>query len=285
MKEFTSCKMAITHCLTNKYFALAHLYNDEKSMDMHIHDCYEIYFSISGGKQFLIDNRFYNIVSGDIFFINQYESHYLTQADKEAHEKIVLSIYPDFLRSISSSETDLSYCFTHRKGDSPHKLHLDTEMSRRFVYLIHKIADAEGYGADLTELCAFTELMIFLNKSFYLSSHNKQLEIFITNHAKVDDILTYINGHLSEDLTLETLSAHFYLSGSYLCRIFKSITGTTINKYVTARRISIAKALLNEGRSVTEACEQCGFNDYSNFLKAFTKAVGISPKKYAQFNS
>ena len=27
------------------------------------------------------------------------------------------------------------------------------------------------------------------------------------------------------------------------------------------------------------------FNDYSNYLKAFTKAVGISPKKYAQFNS
>ena len=39
------------------------------------------------------------------------------------------------------------------------------------------------------------------------------------------------------------------------------------------------------GYSVTEACEMCGFNDYSNYLKAFTKAVGISPKKYAQFNS
>lgn len=285
MKEFTSCKMAIAHCLTNKYFAIAHLYNDEKPMDMHIHNCYEIYFSISGGKQFLVDNRFYDIVPGDIFFINQYESHYLTQIDREVHERIVISIYPDFLRSISSSETDLSYCFSHRDGDSTHKLHLDTEMSRRFIYLIHKIADADGYGADLTELYTFTELMVFLNKIFYRSSHNKQLECFITNHAKVDDILTYINRHISENLTLETLSAHFYLSGSYLCRIFKSTTGTTINKYITARRITIAKALLNEGLSVTEACEKCGFNDYSNFLKAFTKAVGISPKKYAQFNS
>lgn len=285
MKEFTSCKMAIAHCLTNKYFAIAHLYNDEKPMDMHIHNCYEIYFSISGGKQFLVDNRFYDIVPGDIFFINQYESHYLTQIDREVHERIVISIYPDFLRSISSSETDLSYCFSHRDGDSTHKLHLDTEMSRRFIYLIHKIADADGYGADLTELYTFTELMVFLNKIFYRSSHNKQLECLITNHAKVDDILTYINRHISENLTLETLSAHFYLSGSYLCRIFKSTTGTTINKYITARRITIAKALLNEGLSVTEACEKCGFNDYSNFLKAFTKAVGISPKKYAQFNS
>ncbi len=58
-----------------------------------------------------------------------------------------------------------------------------------------------------------------------------------------------------------------------------------INKYITTKRITISKSLLSQGYSVNEACEACGFNDYSNYLKAFTKAVGISPKKYAQFNS
>ena len=285
MKEFTSCKMAIQSCIANKYFAIAHLYNDDKPMDMHIHDCYEIYYSISGGKQFLIDNRFYDIEPGDIFFINQYESHYLTQVDTGIHERIVLSIYPDYLQEISSPQTDLNYCFTHREEGVPHKIHLDSEMSKRFIYLIHKIADAEGFGADLTERGSFLELMVFLNKIFYQTCHSLQPESTVTNHAQVDNILTYINNHISEELSLEVLSDHFFLSGSYLCRIFKSTTGTTINKYITARRITIAKALLNEGLSVTETCERCGFNDYSNFLKAFTKAVGISPKKYAQFNT
>lgn len=285
MKEFTSCRLATQHCIDNKYFAVAHLYNDDKPMDMHIHDCYEIYYSISGGKQFLIDNRFYDIEPGDIFFINQYESHYLTQVDTGVHERIVISIYPDYLQSLSSANTDLSHCFTYRKDSVPHKLHFDAEMSKRFVYLIHKITDTNGFGSDLTEQCAFTELMVFLNKTFYQSGHSVPTEITVTNHAQVDDILTYINRHISEELTLDALSSHFYLSSSYLCRIFKSTTGTTINKYITARRITIAKALLNEGLSVTEACEKCGFNDYSNFLKAFTKAVGISPKKYAQFNT
>jgi len=64
MKEYSSCKMAIQECLDSKAFAIAHLYNDEKPMSMHIHDSYEIYFSISGGKQFLIDNRFYDIRPG-----------------------------------------------------------------------------------------------------------------------------------------------------------------------------------------------------------------------------
>ena len=74
------------------------------------------------------------------------------------------------------------------------------------------------------------------------------------------------------------LAASFFLSESYICRIFKQATGTTINQYITAKRISRAKILLAEGRTVTEACSLCGFGDYSNFLKSFTRAVGISPK-------
>ena len=101
----------------------------------------------------------------------------------------------------------------------------------------------------------------------------------------MDAILSYINSHIGEPLTLAGLSAHFFMSTSYLCRIFKEATGTTINKYITAKRITLSKSLLDQGYSVSEACEVCGFNDYSNYLRAFTKAVGISPKKYAQFHS
>ena len=58
----------------------------------------------------------------------------------------------------------------------------------------------------------------------------------------------------------------------------------TINKYVTAKRIAHSKEYLAQGYSVTETCEKCGFNDYSNFLKSFTKAVGITPGNYAQLH-
>ena len=103
------------------------------------------------------------------------------------------------------------------------------------------------------------------------------------NH-QMDDILTFINQNISQPITIEQLAGQFYLSESYICRIFKSATGTTINKYITARRISIAKAVLNENSNVMEAFERSGFTDYSNFFKAFTKAVGISPKKYASLS-
>ncbi len=40
MEELTSCRQAIENCLATHTFSIAHLYKEEKAMDMHIHDCY-----------------------------------------------------------------------------------------------------------------------------------------------------------------------------------------------------------------------------------------------------
>lgn len=88
-----SCKEAIASCLDQKTFAVSHLYND--------------------------DNRFYSIEPGDIFFINQYESHHLTYIDEKVHERIVLSIFPDFLKQLSSGQTNLDNCFSSRDASNP----------------------------------------------------------------------------------------------------------------------------------------------------------------------
>lgn len=289
MNILNSCKQAIKDCIDSQSFAVAHLYNDEKPMSMHIHDSYELYFSISGGKQFLIDNRFYTIQPGDLFFINQYESHHLTQIDSQIHERIVFSIYPDYLKNLGSSKTDLNHCFSSRPQNTGHKVSLTAEEQKRFLYYVHKLSSTEGYGSDLLEQAVFVELMVYLNQIFL---RNEKADVPSARedrgepcYAQVDLILTYINQHIQSSLSIEELSEHFFLSSSYICRIFKSATGTTINKYITAKRIALAKELLSGGCTVNETCELCGFSDYSNFLKAFTKAVGISPKKYAQFTA
>ncbi|HHU73072.1 MAG TPA: AraC family transcriptional regulator [Clostridiales bacterium] len=285
MKEYNSCKSTIRECISKKYFAIAHLYNEETTMDMHIHDCYEMYYSISGGKQFLIDNKFYDIHPGDLFVINQYESHYLSKIDQPKLDRIVISIHPDFMKSVSTDKTKLSTCFTDRSGNYSHKISLNKEQQNRFMYYINKILAANDYGSDVIERATFAELMVMVN-GIYLSNQNNLLtqENYQYNQ-QVDKILEYINQHIQEDISIKRLTEEFYLSDSYICRIFKAATGTTINKYINARRISIAKSLLAGGFNVMEVCEMSGFNDYSNFLKAFTKAVGISPKKYAKYSN
>lgn len=281
MKECLSCKETMNTCIQTETFAYSHIHKHEKTMDLHIHNCYEIYYSISGGEQFLIDGIRYDIQDGDIFFINQYESHHVIQVDEKLHERIIIAVHPNYVSSLSSKQTKLDSCFHLDSNHTSHKLHLSQEERTLFLYYIHKLRTSEGFGSDLLDKATFLELMIFLNQLYHQNRSIKRKN----NHLKIDAILTYINHNIQEPLTIDSIAAHFYFSNSYLCRIFKLATGTTINKYITAKRIAISKSLLREGYLVTEACMKCGFNDYSNYLRAFRKAVGISPKKYAQYYS
>jgi len=264
MKKSASCKLAILECLKNKYYAIAHLHNEEKTMNMHIHDCYEIYYSISGGKQFLIDNRFYDINPGDLFIINQFESHYVTPNNNQVHERIIISIHPDFPKEISTIKTDLSYCFAERNQGFDHRISLNKEQQRRFLYFIDKITTSNEFGNDIIERVIFMEMMVMINSLFI---NNYSLKISDSNfqyNQQVQNIIFYINQHITEAITIKQLADQFYISTSYICRIFKATTGTTINKYINARRITIAKSLLTMDLRVSEVCEKCGFNDYSN---------------------
>ena len=287
MKLFTTCKAATDHCRTTHTFAVAHLYSDDASMKMHIHDTYEIYYSISGGKQFLIDNRFYDFGPGDMFFINQYESHYISRLEEGSHERIVISIDPEYLSECSTDLTDLNRCFTEHNRPHGHRIHLSKEQQEKFMLFIHRFDDNTGYGADVMDKALFMELMLYLNLLFFSEAqqdtdrdHAAPPE---SRRAQVDAILSYITANIRADLSIGALATQFYMSPSSLCRIFKETTGTTLNRYITAKRISLAKALLAQGKSVTQTCLESGFGDYSNFLKAFTKAVGVSPGKYAAY--
>ncbi len=282
MKELYSCHEAIDRCIATRRFAIAHLLQEEKTMAMHIHDCYELYYSISGGKQFLIDSTCYQMGPGDLFLINNYESHCVSRLDDDRHERIVISIHPEYVKALSSPDTDLNQCFRRREGHPLRKLSLAPENQSRFLYLNHKLQEVKGYGADLMENALFTELLVLVNR-LYGAGEEKAPEY--RYHPVVEKIIAYINAHIGERITLSVLAGSMFLSQAYICRIFKAETGTSINKYITARRISIAKARLGTGLSVAEACEQSGFNDYTNFVTLFTRMVGITPKQYALQNA
>lgn len=284
MKIFDSCTKAIESCIETQTYSLAHLLSSEHTMDMHIHDCYEIYYSVSGGKKFLIGNRLYNFEPGDIFFINCNEGHHLLQVDEEKHERYIVNIHPQYLVKHSSPQTDLSFCFNSESRPTGHMLSLTPKEQQRFLFLIHKLSalNSEDFGSDITEHITFLKLLVFFNELF--SAHRnsvKKLDVLEKHYKKTNEIITYINQNLSKELNLSVLSKQFSMSTSHLNRIFKEETGTTLQKYITVQRIALAKTLLSDGCTVTEAFSQSGFGDYSNFYKAFTKAVGISPKIYA----
>lgn len=295
MQLHTSYNAAFQAALASQTFAIARLQHIKLPMNIDTSGCYKLFYFISGAKKFHIDHYIYDIEPGDLFFVNQREWHYFSQInEKDSHERIVIFIYPEFLKTLCTEQTDLCTCFLHKDNPWEHKLRLQPKDCDKLSYLIHKFTAANGYGEDIFALSIFLELMVFINRACH-RQHQMQtaaeprrhtattLEASLSGSKQISPILSYIDSHITEDLSLELLSRQFYVTPSYLCRIFKKGTGTTIHKYITAKRITLAKDLLTQGYSVTEACNMSGFKDYNGFLKSFVSAVGIAPKKYAQF--
>ena len=86
-------------------------------------------------------------------------------------------------------------------------------------------------------------------------------------------MLNYLGEHLTEDISIDTLSAHFFLSRSYLMHTFKEQTGYTIGNYLSTKRLLLAKDLIAEGAPITEVCYACGFKNYFDLFARHTKKV------------
>lgn len=285
MKVLTNSADAKRLCMEQRSFSIAHLHKETDPLPMHMERCYEVYFSISGGQTFCINDRNFRMEPGNLFLFNQYESHRVSQFDPSApYERIVIFIHPGYLEELSTDQTDLSRCFTHRPEKFSNRLVLDTGQQRRFAYYTNKFTRIQGFGSDIAERAVFMEFMLFLNKAVLDEEENRKEpeESPVYFHSRIAEIEAYIDKNIDSPLSIGDIAARFYLSGPYLCRLFKKTTGMTINGYITMRRIDLAQNLLSGGYSVNEACGMCGFNDYSNFFKAFTKQVGISPKRYSQ---
>ncbi len=284
MKALTSYSEGIDQCMTSRSFSIVHPHKQTGMAGKHSHCCYEFYFSLEGGSTFRIGDKSYRVMPGDLFMINQYEKHQVLRTDASVSQEIlVIFIDPFYLESLSTEQTDLTYCFTYRTRQFSHRLSLTPDQQRRFTYYLNRLGGEGGFGQDIEDRSVFSQLMVFLTKLTADAASGEESEKNRPySNTKVSDIIAYIHYNIDSQLSIQDIASHFYLSTSYLCRLFKKDTGTTINSYITSRRIELAQTLLSGGYSINEAYSMCGFNDYSNFFKAFTKKVGISPRKYAQ---
>ena len=107
-----------------------------------------------------------------------------------------------------------------------------------------------------------------------------------TKHqAVICQLSAYIQGHLSEKLTLDRVAGHVYLSKSYLCRILREELDTTFTEYTNRLRIERSKLYLQRSTmSLTEIACAVGFEDQSYFTRIFKRQVGVPPGKYRSNN-
>ena len=104
-----------------------------------------------------------------------------------------------------------------------------------------------------------------------------------TNRIAIEQILTYINENLSEELTLEALSTRAKFSPIYFHKLFKASTGKNLHEYVEEQRIRKAiDLLISTDMTLTQIAYECGFSSQSYFSYAFKRKTGLTPREYTK---
>lgn len=245
----------------------------------HRHNGYEIFLFLSRNVLLYIDNECYRMIPGDIIIIPPVSRHRIVSLDDQIYERIIINIKQSVAEKLSTSHTDLFACFYSCLKKKSSLSHLEVNDRSLFIDYADQLSYAlssEEYGADVTANILSSQILLFINRHY----HTSTVTSWNIMPPLVKNIMKYIQNNLAERLTLERLAKEFFLNRTYLSRLFKKHVGLSLREYILDQRIDFAKQLLIAGCSVSEACYTSGFYDYSNFIRSFTKIVGISPGKY-----
>jgi len=203
-------------------------------------------------------------------------SEALSQKDKDALDTLKDGIYQTFANTNSllpSQVKDIYYKLL---------MHLQNAYKQQRLS-----SDTHGFGSEsiLEHIEACPNLFSIhqllgekINEFFSISESISQ------ESSSVFLIKEFIHqNYMKDSLSVKTISDHVYLSSSYVCTIFKTETGQTLNQYITEYRITKAKLLLEDLRyKITDVSYRVGYTDGNYFGKSFKKLVGLSPSEYRE---
>ncbi|MBE6871389.1 MAG: AraC family transcriptional regulator [Ruminococcaceae bacterium] len=250
-----------------------------KPIEYHHHDFYELYYFIKGNVSYVIEERNYALKSGDILLIESSQLHRPFPENDAEYERMVIWIRPEFLQSISTTETDLASCF---KAAFEKKINLirPTGDFAATVSTIFSRIDQENaeknYGSDILKTSYLQELLILITRHMNEQSAAKPT----ATSRLIERVNAYIEENIESQITLDMLASELFLSKCYMAREFKRISGCTLHRYIILKKLIYAKELIHNGETLATACYKSGFNEYSSFLRAFKREFGISPRQF-----
>lgn len=249
-----------------------------EEVEVHHHDFYEVYLFLSGEAKYWVEGRLLQLQPGDLLLINPLELHRpLPKSHSSVYERIVLWMNKAYLESLSAS-VSLTRCF-----DSTLPTHTNllrpTLADRSDIIARMNDLVRECYGNDYgNRLCATGILLQFLVELNRMSlASASPLDKRESQSQLISEVLAYINEHYNEDLSLENLASHFFVSKYHLSHEFTRNVGVGVYRYIILKRLLHAKQMLTDGMPPGEVYRKCGFGDYTAFFRAFKAEYGISP--------
>lgn len=261
----------IKHLATDKHFY----------MDFHSHPGYELYFFHKGSGNFLIEDRIFPLLGGDILLISEYESH--KSAPSMGVDCSVVNFLPELLLPQASSA--FLMLFATEKDMTHRHLRVSDDKLARLNELLSRMMEESRSKPELFEISC----SIFLNEMLMEIYRLVHAQAFEGTHPisrgsvnpRVEQVIRYLSEHFSEPISLNQLADMIYVSRYYLCHLFKETTGITISEYLIYIRIRQAKReLALTEYSISEIASRVGFNTLAHFGQTFKSMEGMTPRDY-----
>lgn len=293
MYHDSSLKEKVSHGTARRPIAGIH-FDTEKdnispgpfTVERHWHDTVEILHIVKGEFSFEINLENYLLKAGDICFLNPEDLHQITgHGPSTIHDVLIFDprildfTYPDEL------EEETVAPFLARARNLPHVIHPENAGYRTILTLFQRLsALTSEKPSGWYILCKLTLLGLFHAMSENQLFVTAQASMSASDKIKIDrykKLVSYIEAHYPEPVTLEELGSVVSCNTQYLCHFFKEITGTSPIQYLIGVRLEHACSLLLETeKPILEIGLDCGFDNASYFIRKFRQRKGCTPKEY-----
>ena len=231
----------------------------------HCHDWYEVYCFLEGRADFRVEGVCYPLQPGDVLLLERSRFH---SVQAYAAENVYCRATIQFAHEILRPE---ERCLLQPFAGTAILYSGAWEKLQRRVEALEQAAEKPEMVQDLA---IRTELIGILLELFAMNGTSAGAT---EAHARIQEVLVYINANLTKPLTLEGLAEQFYMGRNTLARAFKRATGSTVGDYILYKRMALARIFLHSGHPAGVVARECGFADYSTFYRSYRKIYGQNP--------
>jgi AraC-type DNA-binding domain-containing proteins len=113
-----------------------------------------------------------------------------------------------------------------------------------------------------------------------VSQLTRGIEPAVVSDERIVRAVSWINAHLDEHLTLETVAAQVFLSPGRFRHLFVEQTGMAMRPWILWRRFIRAWGMIMDGASISQAAHQAGFADAAHFTRTCNRMFGVVPSMF-----
>ncbi len=256
---------------------------DYSMKSRHFHDPYELYFLEEGEGYYFIDRETYLVRAGDVVLIKPNQIHKTSMERVARHGRLLLQIteapMDAFLRGNGFMTLEELYDKKGRIVSLGERA--GAAVKELMIRVGEEIRDRQR-GYDLMVRLKLLELLAVLWRCGEDAPPEREERVAQSpKYQKVQEVAEYLQANPGTRESLDQLAGRFYISRSWLSRIFREVTGFSVSEYANMVRVKRAQKLLAHGDySVTEISELVGFESITYFERIFRRYTDRTPLGY-----